>query len=58
MIPVTKQKTQAEKDAAVARFRMLSAAMESLSQEEQIGVIEDAMKEGRMPVPAQIDYNA
>ena len=52
-----KQKTQAEKDAEVLRFRMLSAAMKSLSKGEQVAVIEDAPTEGRVPVPAKINFN-
>jgi len=54
---VTKRKTQEEIDAKIARYRMLTAAMDSLSKEEQVAVIEDAMTAGRMPVPVSIKSN-
>jgi hypothetical protein len=57
MMMMKKKKTQAEMDAEVVRFRMLSAAMQSLSTDEQVEVIEDAMKSGRTPVPAKIQFN-
>lgn len=54
---MTRRKTQEEIDAEIARYRMRTAAMDALSKEEQVAVIEHAMTEGRMPVPVSIKPN-
>lgn len=49
-----KRKTQAEIDAEIARFRAVSEAFDKIPPDDQIEVLEEAMRSGSLPVRAKI----
>ena len=56
-IQVRKKRSKEEIEAGIARFRAREAAMNALSKDEQIAVLEEAMLSGSLPVKADISFN-